>query len=209
MSLAVIFVHGIAAAASVWQRFPVPGRPVSYISFAHPFGHPAEQAKELKAFIDRTTEDKVILVCHSLGGLAARQYLVDNPTSHKVAKLVLLSVPNLGTRSLAFNWLPWSAAAWAMRPGSRFLRELNAKPLPTNIKYVAVVSNARHWLVRWFSLLLFREAGDGAVGLSSQKLSAKCVPNFASLDYSEINVSWRHFEVPRKAQAEILRALES
>lgn len=245
----VIFVHGIGASASVWKKFSIPDHPVFYISFSDRFAGPARLAPELKEFIGRvlreTRQNKVILVCHSLGGLAARKYLIDFKDSHQVKKLILLSTPNLGSVGLSFNWLPlsliilgalgyryiwpllfflvgliWEAvayargvwliseAAWAMRPRSRFLKELNSKEMPEDIKYVSIISDTRvlpHHLV---NLLLFREGGDGAVPLSSQKLSSQCVPNFSSLDYTELPISLPHFAIPRRAESAILQALK-
>ena len=94
-----------------------------------------------------------------------------------------------------------------MRPNSRFLRELNSKALPTNLKCVSVLSDTKvlpHRLVNHF---LFREGGDGAVPLSSQKLSLKCVPNFSNLDYSQIEIALPHFKIPEQAQEAVFQAL--
>jgi pimeloyl-ACP methyl ester carboxylesterase len=245
----VIFVHGIGASASVWKKFNIPDHPIFYISFSDRFADPARQVPELKGIIDRvlreTRQNKVILVCHSLGGLVARKYLIDFKASHKVEKLILLSTPNLGSMGLSFNWLPllliilgalgyrylwpllfgaagliwemvsyargvWllSEAAWAMRPRSRFLRELNSKEMPEDIKYVSILSDTRDWPHHLANLLLFREGGDGAVPLSSQRLSPQCVPNFSRLDYSELHLNLPHFAIPRQAAAAILQALK-
>jgi hypothetical protein len=56
--------------------------------------------------------------------------------------------------------------------------------------------------------LLFREGGDGAVALSSQKLSEKCVPNFSRIDYKELYVDLPHFAIPKKAHSAIREAVE-
>ena len=52
----------------------------------------------------RSGSPKVILVCHSMGGLAARWYLTNpnlwvTPGNSGVAKLIMLGTPNLGTDS--------------------------------------------------------------------------------------------------------------
>jgi pimeloyl-ACP methyl ester carboxylesterase len=241
----VIFVHGIGASATVWQKFDIPDREVFYISFSNKYADPRKQVPELAQFIDdvlrKTGQDKVALVCHSMGGLVARKYLADPANSEKVEKLILLSTPNRGTAGLCFNWCPivmilagligyryawpvfftvagivWelfsytrgvlllSPAAWAMRPRSAFLRELNAQPMPREVKYVSILSNATDYPHRLVNLFFFREGGDGAVPLSSQKL---CAPNMAELNYTELKIDLPHFKIPRRADAAILQAL--
>lgn len=249
MGYPVIFVHGIGASASVWRKFDIPAHRAFHLSFSSHFSSPPKQVAELARFIDdvlrQTGEEKVILVCHSMGGLVARNYLAGAEHPLKVVKLVLLSVPNLGVPGLRFNWAPaalivigflgyqyvWplllcmlgalielaslsrhvlllSPGAWAMRPGSRFFRQLNTIRMPTGVKYVAVLSDTRYLPHRLVNVLLFREGGDGAVPLSSQKLSQKCVPNFSGLDYSELMTDLPHFRQPKRAQVEITKAVE-
>lgn len=210
-----------------------------YLSFSNRFAHPESQVAELKLEIDRILrterKDRATLVCHSMGGLVARKYLVSYSRDHHVEKLILLSTPNLGSFGLSFNWLPafliiigllgsvwiwplilaligliWelvsyfrgvlllSPAAWAMRPDSGFLKELNSKELPTDVKYVVILSDTGDWPHHLVNLLLFREGGDGAVPLSSQKLSHRCVPNFSELDYHEARINLPHFDIPRR-----------
>jgi pimeloyl-ACP methyl ester carboxylesterase len=249
MASPIIFVHGIGASAAVWHKFPVPGRQVFYISFTRRYADPADQVMELNNFIDQvlkqTGQSKVILVCHSMGGLVARQYLADHRSDHKVDRLILLSTPNLGTVGLSFNWLPlglmvlgalgykllwpmllflgglgweitsylrgvllFSPAAWAMRPNSRFLKGLNSKDLPVDVKYIAVLSDAKILPHRLVNIFLFRESGDGAIPVSSQKLSLRCVPNFSELDYAELKIDLPHFKIPKQCQAVVLQALK-
>jgi len=245
----VLFVHGIGASAKVWDKFELPDRNSYYLSFFRNFADPRDQVKELKAEIDRILQieqkQKVVLVCHSMGGLTARQYLANNLRNHQIEKLILLSTPNLGSVGLSFNWLPalliilglvgyfliwplffaltgliWevvsyfrgvlllSPAAWAMRQNSFFLKELNGKKLPVDLKYIAVLSDTKVFPHRLVNLLLFHEGGDGAVPVSSQRLSLASVPNFPEIDYSEIHLDLPHFAVPQKAQSAVLKALQ-
>jgi len=250
MGYPLIFVHGIGASETIWKRKHISGHSDFYISFSNRFADPADQVPELAEFINgvlqKTGEKKIILVCHSMGGLVARKYLEDNKEDHRVEKLVLLSTPNLGSIGLSFNWLPllliilglsgfkfvwpvllsllgllWelislsrgvlllSPAVWAMRPGSDFLKELNSKKMPEDIKYISVLSDTKFLPHRLMNLLLFREGGDGAVALSSQKLSEKCAPNFSRINYQEIRVNLPHFAIPKKAQSAIREAIEA
>lgn len=208
MGLPIIFVHGIGASASQWGKFDIPGHPVFYISFSNRFADPSSQVPELTKFIDnvlqKTNQEKIILVCHSMGGLVARKYLADNRYSHKVDKLILLSAPNRGTVWFSFNLLPISPAAWAMRPNSRFVRDLKAVDMPEDVKYVSVLSDTKVFPYRFFNIFLFREGGDGAIPLSSQKLSAKSVPNFSKINYSEYRIDLPHFAIPRKIDPQLL-----
>jgi pimeloyl-ACP methyl ester carboxylesterase len=245
----VIFVHGIGASASIWKKFDVPGHALFYISFSKRYAGPLSLVPELAKFIQqvlrRTKKEKVILVCHSMGGLVARKYLVDFSDSHRVEKLILLSTPNLGSLALSFNWIPlllivlgfaglkyvwplflffwglileavslWrgvlllSPAAWAMRPGSEFLRELNSKEMPEDVNYISVLSDTKYFSHRLVNVLLFREPGDGAVPLSSQRLSPRCAPNFSRLNYSEILTDLPHFAIPKKLESEVIKAVE-
>ena len=245
----VIFVHGIGASDSVWERFDIPDHPAFYISFSNRFANPSSQVPELAEFIDRvlrqTKQEKVILVSHSMGGLVARKYLADHRDSHKIEKLILLSVPNLGSIGLSTNWFPlaliilgfwgykyiwplmlcmigasWelisisrgvlllSPGAWAMRPGSQFLRELNSKEMPEDVKCISILSDTKDLPHRLVNLFFFREGGDGAVPLYSQRLSSSCVPNFSKLDYSEMTIDLPHFAIPKRAGAALIKALE-
>ncbi len=92
-----------------------------YVVFSDHFASPDKLAIELKKAVDDTREEtwlnfknyykskdevKVNLVCHSMGGLVARQYLVENFKNHHVSKLILMGVPNKGSSVLMFNWVP-------------------------------------------------------------------------------------------------------
>lgn len=248
MGYPVIFVHGVGARGSIWKKFDIPDHPLFYISFLDRFAHPSAQVPELADFINevlqKTKQEKVVLVCHSMGGLVARKYLTEFKDSHRVENLVLLSVPNLGSSGLSFSWLPilliilgaityqyvwplllcligfiWeivsylqgvnllAPSAWAMQPNSRFLRELNSMEMPEDVKYVSILSDTRVFPHLLVNLLLFSEGGDGAVPLSSQKLSKRCVPNFEKLNYSELHINLPHFAIPSRIQPEIIKTI--
>ena len=81
-----------------------------YVTFSDHYASPDKLVPELKKVIDDTMAeakvDKVNLVCHSMGGLAAREYLAQNPGDHHIAKLILVGTPNLGSRGAMLNWTP-------------------------------------------------------------------------------------------------------
>jgi len=93
-----------------------------------------------------------------------------------------------------------SPAAASLRPNSQFLKELNTLPLPTNIKYRAIISNSTAPLAKLSNATLgFKKGGDGAVPIESQSLKYAGIPNFLSLDYEEYTIDSPHFEAPSKA----------
>lgn len=107
----ILFVHGIGASAAVWSKMRLPDRGAYYLSFSKPFANPNDQVPELKAeidhILDKEKKDKVVLVCHSMGGLTARRYLQENMKNHRVEKLILISTPNHGSVALSFNLVPY------------------------------------------------------------------------------------------------------
>jgi len=72
----------------------------------------------------RQLDVPVNLIGYSMGGLVIREALRQSPES-KVKKVALLNSPNHGSAAAFF--LPLSACR-EMRPGSAFLRQLNAAP---------------------------------------------------------------------------------
>jgi triacylglycerol lipase len=73
--------------------------------------------------IASATGQRVVLVCHSMGGLAARAYLCRHGAA-RVAKLVTIASPHHGTLHAYFGA---GANARQMQRGSRFLAEVCAK----------------------------------------------------------------------------------
>jgi triacylglycerol esterase/lipase EstA (alpha/beta hydrolase family) len=80
---------------------------------------------ELHAQVERIaagTGQRVILVAHSMGGLACRAYLARRGAA-RVARLVTIATPHHGTRIARFGA---GANARQMQPGSAFLAALEA-----------------------------------------------------------------------------------
>jgi len=119
----VLLVHGTWSNAQVWdngmsQRLAKEGFIVDTVNFAtEPETLSNETYIELQAkaigrrvqeLEDRTGQRHICMVCHSMGGLAARYYLehlnlwpvhLDQTRQAGVDKLILLGTPNLGTDS--------------------------------------------------------------------------------------------------------------
>jgi pimeloyl-ACP methyl ester carboxylesterase len=75
---------------------------------------------EIERIARATGQPAVILICHSMGGLAARAYLCAHG-SHRVRKLITIGSPHNGTVHARFGAGP---NARQMRRGSRFFGEL-------------------------------------------------------------------------------------
>jgi triacylglycerol esterase/lipase EstA (alpha/beta hydrolase family) len=81
-------------------------------------------ARELHGHVERivagTGQPRVVLVGHSMGGLAARTYVAMHGAG-RVARIVTLGTPHRGSW---LAWLGWGENARQMRPGSDFLAGL-------------------------------------------------------------------------------------
>lgn len=120
------------------------------------------KAGELKVVIDAvkrfTGAPKVILVGHSLGGLAARAYVQGIGRNragsviaygNDVAAVITISTPNQGSVLANLSGRPEAQACTLadtenlrdLQPTSSFLAELNARPWPMGTPIHAIVSN--------------------------------------------------------------------
>jgi pimeloyl-ACP methyl ester carboxylesterase len=116
----VLFIHGLAGSSDVtWGKFPsflqqneefTRKYQIGFFSYPTmlvriPFGRKAPTIQELAAGLRTQIENRyaefpgVVLVCHSLGGLIARKYLLDEFNAKRrtrVRGIVLFAVPNNG-----------------------------------------------------------------------------------------------------------------
>jgi pimeloyl-ACP methyl ester carboxylesterase len=101
--------------------------PILTPNFSSAFATIEQFVDQLAAYIDEvvraTGEPQVILVCHSMGGLAARAYLCAHGTA-RVKKLVTIASPHNGTVHARFGAGP---NAKQMMLASDFLKELCRK----------------------------------------------------------------------------------
>lgn len=156
------------------------------------------QGGELAAVINAVLEanpdkKKVLLVGHSMGGLAAREYLqglaressVATTIAYRgdVAKLITIGTPHQGSfwaeecrNDISFCDLlpveidPDSIALDELQPGSPALNRLNdltAHPLPPDISYVSIIGTGQATLDNYID---FKD-GDGIVTDISQDLA--------------------------------------
>ncbi len=155
-----------------------------------------ELAAIIKAVLDKNPKaTKVLLIGHSTGGLAAREYLqglarVLNPVTpipyrEDVAKLITIGAPHQGSfwaeacntqfvgicELFHLNIDPNSIAVEELQPNSSTLNILNdlaTHPLPSNVIYVSIIGTGQPTLS---SLVDFHD-GDGIVSDTSQNLIA-------------------------------------
>lgn len=153
-----------------------------------------DQGIELKQVIDCvktiTGQSKVILVAHSMGGLAARNYLqgiIPARFENDVAELITIGTPHAGSVTLADKcrssvgaaisnpidyWLNlgcWHQAVSELAPGSSTLNYMNGyasiSKLPINVKYKSIIANGFGTKPPAFYLY-----SDGIVPTDSQSL---------------------------------------
>jgi len=100
-----------------------------------------------------------------------------------------------------------SPAANAMKPGSKFLNDLNSKNMPTDVEYTVILCTANDLMHVTANRMLGYADGDGAVPLDSQSLKYAGIPNFSKLDYKEMKLIAPHFEEPTMAKDLVVEAL--
>lgn len=128
-SMPVLFLHGYfsngailgALVRSLEARGAGPLHTLDFKGLTTPIGSLVAQLQaQVDDLVEATGQPKVILACHSMGGLVARAYLARHGAG-RVAKLVTMGSPHHGT-SLAR--LGPGDNARQMRRGSEFLRSL-------------------------------------------------------------------------------------
>lgn len=140
----ILFVHGWSSNASTWdtmvERFEADGYPSSHLS-AYSYDtsksnkdSAAEDVEpQVESLRETTGAEKVDIVAHSMGSLNSRWYLKELGGTGLVDEWVSLGGPNHGTNTANFCF---STACQEMRPGSKFLEELNeGDETPGSVNY--------------------------------------------------------------------------
>jgi triacylglycerol esterase/lipase EstA (alpha/beta hydrolase family) len=143
--LPVLLIHGYFCNRAVWRpmarRLSAKGHAVDAVDLEPAFGSIDSYAPLIAAAVDalraRTGAAQVALVCHSMGGLAARAYLRRYGDA-SVACVVTLGTPHLGTLHAA---LGRGANVRQMRRDSPWLRELaGSEPAERLARFTVVIS---------------------------------------------------------------------
>lgn len=88
-------------------------------------------AKKVDELRHRLGVDKVHLVCHSMGGIIARNFIQLRGGAGKVDRCICLGSPHLGSKLTPFTLAPLGNV---LIPGSQFLQRLTAAPAPTGVR---------------------------------------------------------------------------
>jgi len=129
----LLLIHGYCCNRGFWwwlkPRLEARGRSVATLTLEPLFGNIdgyAEQvARRVEALCRETGAEKVMLVGHSMGGLASRAYL-RRYGEVRVAGLVTLGTPHRGSVLARYGL---GRNSRQMEPGSAWLRELELSPL--------------------------------------------------------------------------------
>jgi triacylglycerol esterase/lipase EstA (alpha/beta hydrolase family) len=143
--LPVLLIHGYFCNRAVWRgmarRLAAHGHPIGAVDL-EPLSAPIdEHTSQIAAAVDalraRTGAQRIALVCHSMGGLAARAYLRAHGDA-AVACVVTLGSPHRGTLHAAFGR---GANIRQMRRDSPWLRELaSAEPAERRRRFTVILS---------------------------------------------------------------------
>lgn len=125
----VLLVHGIWNTAAIFARLraylEARGWPVYALSLVPSNGDVGIEilAQQVAAFAQMHLKDQPFdLVGFSMGGLVCRYYVQRLEGLGQVQRLVTISAPHYGSALALFRYNP---GGLQMRPGSRFLRDLN------------------------------------------------------------------------------------
>ncbi len=173
----IFLVHGINASPRDWQAIAagIDTRRFQLVLFHYPSGVPLNNSAYLLSAGIRDVQrrygpDRMHVFAHSMGGLVARRALqqLEGPSSQSVCLFVTLSTPWGGHPSAAkgIRNVPLEVPVWKdMAPGSAYLQQLFATPLPASIRQWLLVSYAGN-------SRLLPEPNDGVVPLASELLDA-------------------------------------
>ena len=146
---AVLLIHGYMCNRATWRHWLLDGIPshwnVATVNLEPVFA-PVHRYAEL---VDAAVEDlraatgaaRVTLVCHSMGGLAARAYLRSHG-HHAVARVVTIDTPHHGT---LFARLGHGDNTRQMRRACEFVRKLAASDEP--VEFVCFASQHDNMIV--------------------------------------------------------------
>jgi pimeloyl-ACP methyl ester carboxylesterase len=126
---AVLLVHGYMCNRATWRHWLVGGGipahwNVATVNLEPVFGAVERYAEGIHAAVEQlrsaTGAERITLVCHSMGGLAARSYLRRHG-HHAVQRVITIDTPHHGT---VFATLGRGPNARQMRNACAFVREL-------------------------------------------------------------------------------------
>jgi triacylglycerol lipase len=133
----IVFIHGFVCNRGLWtpwlRRLQAQGRPFVAVNLEPVFGSIEAYADTIDAAV-RTLEQRTglppVLVCHSMGGLAARAWLRRFQADARVHRVITIGTPHHGTWLGRFGQMPntrqmrlrsdWVEALAREEPPSRY-----------------------------------------------------------------------------------------
>ena len=127
----LLLVHGYSCSRGVWwllrRQLEAAGHTVATVSLAPPYTNIGKLVPRLAQRIENvcraTGADRVVLVAHSMGGLAVRAFLAQHGTA-AIGAVVTLGTPHRGTWLARFGY---GRNVAQMRLDSGWLRDLAAR----------------------------------------------------------------------------------
>ncbi|QLH36019.1 MAG: alpha/beta fold hydrolase [Parachlamydiaceae bacterium] len=131
----VLFIHGLYHNSSGWWKYlkifqEAQIEPLFTMNLGSPFGSINQHAYRINEMVDHiqkvTGRKDIILVGHSMGGLAATKFALDLATEDtRVISIVTLGSPLKGT--WVANYLGWGESVKEMRMNSPYALSLSEK----------------------------------------------------------------------------------
>ena len=140
-----VFVHGFVCNRGFWnpwlQRLRESGHPFIAVNLEPVFGSIDEYVPIIEDAVQRisqATGQPPVLVCHSMGGLAARAWLCARRAESRVHHIVTIASPHQGTWLGRFSRM---ANGRQMRLSSQWLCDLEQRSVDGNAKFTCWYSN--------------------------------------------------------------------
>jgi predicted alpha/beta hydrolase family esterase len=145
----VLLIHGYMCNRATWRHWLMNGIPshwnIATVNLEPVFGvveHYAEAVDDaVERLRDATGAERITLVCHSMGGLAARSYLRRHG-HHAVQRVATINTPHHGT---VFATLGHGPNARQMRNACEFVRQLAQDDEP--VEFVCFASQHDNLIV--------------------------------------------------------------
>ena len=127
----VVLVHGLGCNRGFWnpwmRELSDRGHPFLATDFGRAFGSIDRYADEVAAAVARLSQATgmvPVVVAHSLGGLAVRQWLSQQPAEYRLHRVITIGTPHRGTWMARFTR---STSGRQMTIGSDWLRSLGSR----------------------------------------------------------------------------------
>lgn len=127
----VVLIHGFVSNRGLWvdwmRRLRAMGHAYVAVNLEPVLGSIDDYVPIIEDAVQEVTKATglaPVLVCHSMGGLAARAWLRQQSDANRVARIVTIGTPHHGTALARLQWLAVGRNAAEMRPSSRWLQDL-------------------------------------------------------------------------------------